>query len=198
MESRVKSWGAFGALLLAAACGRPSPGSPPAAAPATSAARILQGQALERKNADVAELRGVTLDRFEGDRLRHRATIERAELDRVRGDVAGAGIRVELEGDDPQAPRAVATADRGRSTFASKLVILEGHVRVRDHTGRTLGAELLTYDFARDVADAPAPVTLDGANFHAEGGALHLDRVAGTAEVAGPATGLVRPKRRGR
>lgn len=135
---------------------------------------------------------GVRVDRFERDRLRHRAHLAQARLDRASGTVTGEVVEAQaLEGEEV---RAEVRAPRMRSELKSRTVTLEGGVTVTDHEGKTLRTETLTYDSARDWLETSAPVSIEGENFHATGGRLTGHARAGRLEVEGPAAGRVLPK----
>lgn len=170
------------------ACGRPDgPASP--SGRAASAAKILGNRTVEHRG-DVAFFEGVTIDRFEGDRLRHRARMASGQLDRSRGTAEGTLVRVETRDEQPK-PRAIVTAVRGRTELPTKAVVLEGKVTVHDRDGRTIRADVITYDVEADTVDATGRVVFEGANFRAEADGLHFDRKTGLVD-AGPAKATVR------
>lgn len=201
MGSRVKSPCSAALAALCAvglgACGRPPGAAAPSSAEASSAARILGNRTIEQPG-DVALFEGVTIDRFEGDHLRHRARLASGRLDRVRGTAEGVSVRVETR-DEAPTPRAIVTADRGHTQLPTKAVVLEGHVTVDDREGRTIRAEVITYDVDADTVDATGKVVFEGANFRVETEGLHFDRRSGLVD-AGPAKATVRrqPSQRSR
>jgi hypothetical protein len=171
----------------------------------------------------LAELDGVTLDRFEDDRLRYRATIDHVHFDRTSGIARGEGVAVGILEKEPdsrvpgraerslRAQRGTPTrpddpenrarfikvhveAPRGESALKARTVKLEGGVVINDLDGRTMRTELATYDAPSDQLEAPGEVTLEGANFRAVGASLHGKAVAGAFEVGGPAHAHIEPR----
>lgn len=133
---------------------------------------------------------GVRIDRYEQDRLRYRALIRSARLDRESGHLAGETVAADSLDDDAQIDARV-TAPRMLSDLRSRRVRLEDGVVITDRAGRTLRTETLDYDSAADRLETSAPVRIEGENFHATGGRLTGQPRAGQLEVEGPTTATV-------
>jgi LPS export ABC transporter protein LptC len=130
---------------------------------------------------------GVRIDRFEKDRLRTRARIRSARLDRESGHVTGGSVEAEVY-DETSALEARVTSPRMVSDLRSHVVRLEEGVVITDRVGRTLRTETIQYDSSADRLETSAKVEIDGDNFHAKGGRMTGQPRAGLLELEGPTT----------
>lgn len=135
---------------------------------------------------------GVRIERWEQDRLRYRARIRNARLDRDSGHVTGETVRADVLDEAAQVEARV-TAPRMVSDLRSGRVSLESGVAVTDRDRRTLRTETLRYDSRADQLETSAPVEIEGENFRASGGRLSGQPRGGRLFVEGPSTATVTP-----
>lgn len=132
-------------------------------------------------------LSGVKVDRFEGDRIRYRATLRELRLDRIDGRVRGAALTVDVLGDEGEtAPRARLFAPEASTRLGSDTIELGGGVRIVDAEARVLSSERMRYTGSDGRLVTEAPVTLEGENFRARGRALGATKDSRVVEVLGP------------
>lgn len=144
-------------------------------------------------------LEGVIIDRFEGDRLRDRTAVRRAELDRASGVVRGDQVRTELYGaTGPLVPRGELSAEHATSELGPGRVTLEGGVRLADPEGRVVRTERLVYEGPSERISTDAVVSLEGQNFRAQGQGLVGQLDQGIIEIGAPLSARVEPEPRHR
>lgn len=202
-RSGLRAASAVAALVFAAAgCSVPSVGLPSPTSPRTV--------------GNLAVLERVTIDRFEDDQLRYRATARRVSLERTSGVATADEVAIDVMESKPAPPvstrpirdrraraRAAALspkvktrieAETAISRIKEQIVTFTGQVTAYDRDGRTMTTGDATYDSAHDMLDAPGPVVLTGDNFRSEGASLHGKPIEGVLEVGPPVTTRVVPR----
>lgn len=137
---------------------------------------------------NIVQLKGVAIDRFERDRLRTRAELREAHIDRERGTIAGEDVAIRVL-DEAGDTTAAIRAPRGRAQHGS--AVLEGGVVLTDRDQRVVRSETMVYDGANDQISVPGPVTIEGSNFRASGASLIGMRRDQLIDVTGPLTATV-------
>lgn len=142
-----------------------------------------------------ARLVGVSLDRFEADRLRTRTRLANADVDRRTGAVKGDGAIVEVRADDdPAHVRATVTAPAARADLPKRRFTLEGGVRLVDDAGRVMTTERVDYDARSDRLVSEGAVSIEGDNFVVDAAKLEARPRGGTTTLEGPVRSVIAPR----
>lgn len=161
--------------------------------------RALRGEAVPRAG-EAARLDGVSIERFEADRLIFKAEVESAELDRGSGSATGRGVVIRVFDREGSASgnveeRARVQAPLAAADLRARSLTLEGGVVIRDREGRRMFTERVTYDAPSEIVSAPRPVDLEGDNFRARGASLVGHRIDEVLEIGGAVSATVAPVR---